>query len=103
MQRPHVWGRIVITSCTVKKGVIAFGGTLAWLGDQFPSLSTWTLAFGGLDVTLLAHDVTRAWEILEEDLTMCFGTCGHDLRAFGGLALHFLILLTFHMGCPTSP
>jgi hypothetical protein len=57
MQKPHVWGRLVITICTLKKEVVAFGGTLAWLGDELPPLSTWTLAFGGLDVTLLAHDI----------------------------------------------
>jgi hypothetical protein len=28
------------------------------LRDQFPSSHTWTLTFGGLDVTLIAHDVT---------------------------------------------
>jgi hypothetical protein len=59
MQRLHVWGKLVIITCTMKKEVIAFGGTLAWLGDQLPP-PTWTLAFGGLDVTLIAHDVTRA-------------------------------------------
>jgi hypothetical protein len=58
MQKPHVWGRLVITICTLKKEVVAFGGTLTWLGDELPPLSTWTPAFGGLDITLLAHDVT---------------------------------------------
>jgi hypothetical protein len=57
MQKPHVWGRFVITICTLKKEVVAFGGTLAWLGDELPPLSTWALAFGGLDVNNLAHDV----------------------------------------------
>ena len=60
MERPHVWGKLVIITCIVKKKVVAFGGTLAWLGDQLLSLSTWMLAFGGLDITLIVHDVTRA-------------------------------------------
>jgi hypothetical protein len=69
MQRPHVWGMLVIIICTLKKEVVAFGGTLAWLGDQLPSLSTWMLAFGGLDIILIAHDVTRdLMETMEEDL-----------------------------------
>jgi hypothetical protein len=42
----------------IEEGGVSFGGTLAWLGDELPPLSTWTLAFGGLDVTLLAHDIT---------------------------------------------
>jgi hypothetical protein len=58
MHKPHVWGRLVITICILKKEVVAFGGTLAWLGNELPPLSTWMLAFGGLDVTLLSHDVT---------------------------------------------
>jgi hypothetical protein len=58
MQKPHVWDRLVITICTLKKEVVAFGSTLAWLGDELPPLSTWTLAFGVLGITLLAHDVT---------------------------------------------
>jgi hypothetical protein len=45
-----------MTICTLKE-VIVFGGTLAWLGDKLPPLSTWTLAFGGLDVNHLAYDV----------------------------------------------
>jgi hypothetical protein len=55
--RPHVWGNLVMIICTLKKEVVAFGGTLAWLRDKLPPLSTWTLAFGGLDVNHLAHDV----------------------------------------------
>jgi hypothetical protein len=51
-------GRLVITIFTLKKEVVSFGGTLAWLGDELPPLSTWTPAFGGLDVTHLAYDVT---------------------------------------------
>jgi hypothetical protein len=43
----------------MKKEVFSFGGNLAWLGDHLPPLSTWTLAFGGLDVILIAHDITR--------------------------------------------
>jgi hypothetical protein len=67
--RPHVWGMLVITICTLKKEVVAFGGTLAWLGDHLPSLSTWTLAFGGLDVTYLALDVIEETrDLMEEDL-----------------------------------
>jgi hypothetical protein len=57
MQKPHVWGRLVITICTLKKEVVAFGGTLGGLGDKLPPLSTWMLAFGGLDVNHLAYDI----------------------------------------------
>jgi hypothetical protein len=35
----------------------AFGGTLAWPDDDIPPSSAWTLAFGGLDITHLAHDI----------------------------------------------
>jgi hypothetical protein len=43
---------------TLKKDVDSFGGTLAGQGDKLPPLSTYTLAFGCLDVTYLALDVT---------------------------------------------
>jgi hypothetical protein len=70
MERLHVWGLLVITICTLKKEVVAFGVTLAWLGDQLSSLSTWTLAFGGLDVTYLAPNVIEETRVsMEEDLT----------------------------------
>jgi hypothetical protein len=36
---PHVWGMIMMTSCTMKKEDIAFGGTLAGLGGEIPSIS----------------------------------------------------------------
>jgi hypothetical protein len=41
------------------------GGRCLWRHSgmarrQLPPPSTWTLAFGGLDVTLLAHDIIRA-------------------------------------------
>jgi hypothetical protein len=57
MRKPHVWGRLVITICTLEKEVVSFGGTLAWLRDELPPLSTWTLAFGGLDINHLAYGV----------------------------------------------
>jgi hypothetical protein len=38
--------------------VVAYGGDLAWINDEIPPSSTCTLAFGGLYVTCLAHDVT---------------------------------------------
>jgi hypothetical protein len=69
MQRSHVWGKLVIITCIVKKEVVDFGGTLAWLGDQLPFLSTWMLAFGGLDVTYLAPDIIEDTRVSMEDLT----------------------------------
>jgi hypothetical protein len=70
MQRPHIWGMLVIIVFTLKKEVVSFRGTLAWLGDQLPSLSTWMLAFGGLDVTYLALDVIdEIGDLMEEGLT----------------------------------
>jgi hypothetical protein len=48
-----------MTIFTLQKEVVAFGGTLAWLGDELPPLSTWTLAFGGLDVNHLAYDIMK--------------------------------------------
>jgi hypothetical protein len=56
--RPHVWGTIDDERCTWKKKDVAFGGTLASLEDEVPPFSTWMLAFGGLNVTLLALDIT---------------------------------------------
>jgi hypothetical protein len=37
---------------------VSFGGILAWIEDETPLFATRMLAFGGLDVTLLTHDVT---------------------------------------------
>jgi hypothetical protein len=63
-------GMLVITIFTLKKEVVSFGGTLTWLGDHLPSLSTWTLAFGGLDVACPALDVIEETRVsMEEDLT----------------------------------
>jgi hypothetical protein len=56
--KPHVWGRIVMTCCTVKKEVVAFGGTLEGLDGELSSSHTWMLAFEGLDVTYLTYDIT---------------------------------------------
>jgi hypothetical protein len=54
----------------LERWVIAFGGTLTWLGDQFPSLFTWRLAFGGLNVTYLALDAIDEIRVsMEESLT----------------------------------
>ena len=58
MEKLHVWGWLVITICTLKKEVVAFGGTLAWLGDELPPPPTWMLGFGGLNAMYLTHDVT---------------------------------------------
>jgi hypothetical protein len=68
MQRPHVWGRLVITIFTLKKEVISFGGTLAGLEEELPPSPTWTMAFGGLDVTLLAHDIILGLDVLMEEV-----------------------------------
>jgi hypothetical protein len=38
--RPYVWGNLVMIIYTLKEEVIAFGGTLAWLGDEFPPFPT---------------------------------------------------------------
>jgi len=43
----------------MKEEVMAFGGTLAGLDRRAPTFSTWTMAFGGLGITHLAHDVVR--------------------------------------------
>jgi hypothetical protein len=67
---------LVIMIFTLKKEVVAFGGNLTWLGDQLPSLSIWTLAFGGLDVTYLAPDVIEETRVSMEDFTYFLGTCG---------------------------
>jgi hypothetical protein len=58
MQKPYVWGGLVITICKLMIEGVSFGGTLTWLGDDLPPFPTWTLSFGGLDVTYLAHEVT---------------------------------------------
>jgi hypothetical protein len=41
MQRPHVWGKLVIITCTVKKEVevVSFGGTSNRPGWTAPTLS----------------------------------------------------------------
>jgi hypothetical protein len=57
IHKPHVWGRLVITIFTLKKEVVAFGGTLEGLADKLSPLSTWKLAFGGLGINHLAHDI----------------------------------------------
>jgi hypothetical protein len=44
--------------CTLKMEDVAFGGILVWLEDETPPFPPGTLAFGGLDVTFLAHDIT---------------------------------------------
>jgi len=60
----------------LNKEVISFGGTLARLGDHLPSLSSWTLAFGGLDVTYPTLDVIdETRDLMEEGLTWRFVTC----------------------------
>jgi hypothetical protein len=56
--RPHFWGNIVITIFTLNKEVFSFGVTLTCLGDAIPPISTWMPAFGSLDVTHLAHNIT---------------------------------------------
>jgi hypothetical protein len=43
--------------CTFNKEVVAFGGTMAGMDDDFPPSPTRTLAFGGLNVTYLALDI----------------------------------------------
>jgi hypothetical protein len=56
------------------------GGTLELLGDHLPSLSTWTLTFGGLDITYLTLDVIEEVRVsMEEVLKWYFFTCGHDI------------------------
>jgi hypothetical protein len=55
--RPHVWGTWDDEHCTLRMDDFAFGGTLAWPDDDIPPSSAWTLAFGGLDITHLAHDI----------------------------------------------
>ena len=55
--RPCVWGNLVMIIFTLKEDFIALGVTLAWIRYKLSPLSTWTLAFGGLDVNHLAHDV----------------------------------------------
>jgi hypothetical protein len=66
-ETPHL-GKACDHHYTLKKEVVAFGGTLALRGDELPPLSTWTMAFGGLDVTLLAHDVILGLGALVEDV-----------------------------------
>jgi hypothetical protein len=56
--RPHIWGTIDDEHCAWKMKDVVCGGILAWLKDGIPPFSTLTLAFGSLDVTLLAHDTT---------------------------------------------
>jgi hypothetical protein len=46
-----------MTICILKKEVISFGGTIAWIGNDIPPHSTYMLSFGGLNVNHLAHDV----------------------------------------------
>jgi hypothetical protein len=46
--RPHVWGIIDDEICTWKIEEVSFGGIFSSLEDEAPTLSTWTLAFGGL-------------------------------------------------------
>jgi hypothetical protein len=43
---------------TIVQEVISFGGTLVGLDGYLPPSPTWTLVFGGLDVTHLAYDIT---------------------------------------------
>jgi hypothetical protein len=56
--RPHVWGTWDDGNCTLRMEGVSFRGTLTCLDDDISPFSTWTLAFGGLNVTFLAHDIT---------------------------------------------
>jgi len=70
--------------CTLMMEVVAFGGTLTWLDDDLPLSSTWTLAFGDLDVTCLAHDVILGGLALDGDGLMQEDTW-HGTLALDGL------------------
>jgi hypothetical protein len=56
--RPHVWGTIDDERCTWKMKDIAFGGTLASPKDEIVPSPTLMFVFEGIDVNLLALDVT---------------------------------------------
>jgi hypothetical protein len=55
---PHL-GQARDPHYTLKKEVVSFGGTLAWLDDELPPSPTRKLAFGGLGVTYIVLDAMK--------------------------------------------
>jgi len=81
----HVEGNLVMIICTLREEVVTFGGTLAWLGDEFPPLSTWMLALGVLDITHQA--MSSPWRRMRFD--------GDNAWTLGGEFWY-----TWYDGCP---
>jgi hypothetical protein len=54
-RNPHL-GQACDHHLHFEEGICCLWGTLAWIGDDLPPLSTWMPTFGGLDITYIAHE-----------------------------------------------